>query len=236
LRREVLLATAFVLTSCASTLAQFVHPDLKSGKTRVHSILLMPVQVQLNRVGMKGPEPMMEESLDTERAFVPLIVNILQGLGYKVDPEALAAAALQSDTELRYTVDELQKRFDNELARMNEKAKDVRKGRFSLGDEVANLPPGDGVDALLFVRISGQILTGKRKAFDLLVPGYGAFDLAFIRFGLVDAKTGAVLYFARPSVRGNIADDPDKADNAIRKSFENLAKVSPGAAKVEAQK
>jgi hypothetical protein len=235
-RRDVLLTTIFVLACCASTPAQFVNPDLKSGKTHVQSILLMPVQVQLNRVGMKGPEPMMEESLDTERAFVPLIVNILQGFGYKVDSEALAGAVLQKDTELRYTVDELQKRFDKELARMNEKAKDVRKGRFSLGDEVANLPPGDGVDALLFVRIRGQILTNKRKAFDVLVPSYGAFDLAFIRFGFVDTKTGDVLYFARPSVVGNIADDPDKAEKGIKKSLGNLCKVSPGRAKVEAQK
>jgi hypothetical protein len=227
MRRSVLFVAAVILLSSASLLAQFEHPDLKSGKVKVHSLLLMPVQVSLNKVGMKGSEPMMEESRQTEQALSPVIVNVLQELGYKLDQKSLSSDALEKDSDLRYTVDDLQKKFDSELTQMNKKAKDVRKGRFTLGDEVTKLPAGEGVDALLFVRATGQILTGNRKAFGALVAG-GAYDTAFMRFGVVDAKSGDVLYFAEPAVLKNIAKDPDKTRGAVRKSFKNFVKASPG--------
>lgn len=121
----------FCLMACASSFAQFASPDLKSGKKHVHTILLMPVQVTLTRVSMKGAEPMMEESRQTEQDLRPVIAGVLQELGYKLDQDSLGPAVLAQDSDLRYTVDDLQKRFDVELERMNHKAKDVRKGRFS---------------------------------------------------------------------------------------------------------
>ena len=51
--------------------------------------------------------------------------------------------------------------------------------------------------------------------------------MVFMRFGVVDAKTGDVLYFARPVVLRNIADDSDKESNAIRKSFKNFVLANP---------
>jgi hypothetical protein len=227
MKRLVSIVAALVLLCCAGALAQFEHPDLKSGKKRVQSLLLMPVQVQLTRRSMKGSEPMMEESRQTEQALTPVVVNVLAQLGYKVDQNSLSPDVLGKDTDLRYTVDDLQKKFDDELARMNKKAKDVRKGRFTLGDEVAKLPAGEGVDALLFVRAHGQVLTGGKKAFGALVTG-GIYDTAFMHFGVVDSKTGDVLYFARPVALRNIAKDADKTSGVVKKSFKNFAKASPG--------
>jgi hypothetical protein len=226
MRRFISLASALVLLCCAASLAQFEHPDLKSGKKRVQSILLMPVQAQLTKLGMKGSEPMMEESRQTEQALTPVIVTVLEQLGYKLDQNTLSPAVLEKDADLRYTVDDLQKKFDDELERMNRKAKDVRKGRFTLGDEVAKLPVGETVDALLFVRASGQVLTGGKKAFGLLIAG-PASDFATMRFGVVDARNGDVLYFARPTVLRNIAKDSEKTAGNVKKGFKNFVKVSP---------
>lgn len=214
--------------------AQFEHPDLKSGKKQVHSMLLLPVQVEITKVGMKGSEPMMEESRQTEQALTPVIVNVLQGMGYKVDSKSLAPTVLAEDPDLRYTVDDLQKRFDNELKEMDRKSKDVRKGRFTLGDEVVKLPAGEGVDALLFVRATGEVLTGGKKAFGLLVAG-PANDAVNMHFGVVDAKTGDVLYFAKPIMLKNVAKDSEQTAGGVKKSFKNFAKASPaGAAPVQA--
>jgi hypothetical protein len=226
MKRPVSIVASLVLFCSANSLAQFEHPDLKSGKKHVQSLLFMPVQVQLTRVSMKGSEPMMEESRQTEKALSPVIANVLQQLGYKLDQDSLSPAVLEKDPDLRYTVDDLQKKFDEELQQMNRKAKDVRKGRFTLGDEVTKLPAGEGVDALLFVRANGQVLTGGKKAFGALVTG-GVYDTAFMRFGVVDAKTGDVLYFARPVVLRNIAKDSEKTSGAVKKSFKNFAKASP---------
>ncbi len=225
---RVLLATVTLLLSSSSLFAQFEHPDLKSGKKRVLSLVVMPVQVQLTRLSMKGSEPMMEESRQTEQDLTQVVAGVLQELGYKLDQTSLAPAALEKDAELRYTVDDLQKQFDAELERMSHKAKDVRKGRFTLGDSVANLSAGEASDALLFVRAKAQVLTSGKKTFGLLVPGVSTkFDTAFMRFGVVDAKTGDVLYFARPVVLRNIVKDSEKTSGAIKKSFRNFALASP---------
>ena len=229
MRLNVLLVTALVLLSGAPALAQFEHPDLKSHKKQVQSLLFMPAQVKITKVGMKGAEPMMEESRQTEVALSSVIGNVLQQLGYTVDQKSLAPAVLQKDSDLRYTVDDLQKKFDDELQRMNRKAKDVRKGRFTLGDEVTKLPAGEGVDALLFVRAEGQVLTGGKKAFGVLVTG-AVNDTAMMHFGVVDAKTGDVLYFAKPVALRNIAKDSEKTSGVVKKSFKNFAKSSPPAA------
>ncbi len=228
MRLKLSVMAALILLCSVKALAQFEHPDLKSHKKQVHSLLFMPAQVKLTKVGMKGAEPMMEESRQTEVALSSVIGNVLQQLGYKVDQESLAPPVLQKDSDLRYTVDDLQKKFDDELQRMNRKAKDVRKGRFTLGDEVAKLPAGEGVDALLFVRAEGQVLTGGKKAFGFLVTG-AVNDMAMMHFGVVDAKTGDVLYFARPVALRNIAKDSEKTAGVVKKSFKNFAKSSPPA-------
>jgi hypothetical protein len=228
MRLKVSVVAVLIVLYSVQALAQFEHPDLKSHKKQVQSLLYMPAQVKLTKVGMKGAEPMMEESRQTEVSLSSVIVKVLQQLGYKVDQEALAPAVLQKDSDLRYTVDDLQKKFDDELQRMNRKAKDVRKGRFTLGDEVTKLPAGEGVDALLFVRAEGQVLTGGKKAFGYLVAGSKS-DVAMMHFGVVDAKTGDVLYFARPVALRNIAKDSEKTAGVVKKSFKNFAKSSPPA-------
>ena len=225
MRRLLAIVVAILLCSVCA-LSQFEHPDLKSGKVRVHSLLLMPVQVKLNKQGMKGSEPMMEESRETEHALTPVVINALQELGYKLDQKSLSDEVLAKDPDLRYTVDDLQKKFDSELEQMHRKAKDVRKGRFTLGDEVTKLPV-EGSDALLFVRVEGQVLTGGKKAFGALVTG-GIYDSTFMHFGVVDAKSGDVLYFAQPMVLKNVSKDPEKTSGAVKKSFKNFAKASPG--------
>jgi hypothetical protein len=231
MRLKVSVVAALVLLYSVQALAQFEHPDLKSGKKQVHSLLFMPAQVKLTKVGMKGGEPMMEESRQTEVALSSVIVRVLQDLGYKVDQEGLAPAVLQKDSDLRYTVDDLQKKFDDELQLMNRKSKDVRKGRFTLGDEVTKLPAGEGVDALLFVRAEGEVLTGGKKAFGILVTG-PVNDAVMMHFGVVDAKNGDVLYFAKPVALRNIAKDAQKTAGVVKKSFKNFAKASPGAGTV----
>ena len=234
MKAKTLVVILLFLVCTNVALAQFEHPDLKSGKKQVHSMVLMPVQVEITKVGMKGAEPMMDESRQTEQALTPVIGTVLHNLGYKLDMESLSREALEKDSDLRYTVDDLQKKFDEELKQMNRKSKDVRKGRFTLGDEVAKLSAGEKVDALLFVRAEGEVLTGGKKAFGWLVTG-AAFDSVMMHFGVVDAKTGDVLYFAKPIALKNISKKTEETAGMVKKSFKNFVKASPaGAAPTEA--
>lgn len=168
-----LLALVFLVCAAHSALAQFEHPDLKSGKKQVSSIVVMPVQAEITKVGMKGPEPMEAESRQVEKSLAPILSEVLRKLGCTVQDTAFTSDAFEKDVELRYTVNDLQKQFDAVLGQMTKKSKDVRKGRFTIGDSVAKLPSGADSDALLFVRATGQVLTGGKKAFGWLVTGQG---------------------------------------------------------------
>jgi hypothetical protein len=227
-----LLALVFVVAVATCASAQFEHPDLKSGKKQVASIVLMPVQAQITKVGMKGGEPMEAESRQVEKSLAPVVAEVLRKLGCTVQDTAFAPEAFEKDAELRYTVDDLQKQFDSVLGQMTRKSKDVRKGRFTIGDSVAKLPAAADFDALLFVRATGQVLTGGKKAFGWLVTGQ-VWDVVQMQIGLVDAKTGDVLYFAKPVMLKNLAKDPAQSRSGIEKSFKNFVKANkPAAQKV----
>ncbi|HWR15116.1 MAG TPA: hypothetical protein VN577_09815 [Terriglobales bacterium] len=220
---------AFVLTLlftfCLGAEAQFEHPDLKSGKKHIQKLVLMPIQAEISRVSMKGPEPMMEESRKAEKDLTPVVMASLKDLKCEINDTALAPEVLKDDAELRYVVDDLQKKYDATMEPMIKKSKDVRKGRFTMGDIVTKLPAGEGADALVFVRASAQVLTGGKKAFGWIVGGQ-AFDVMQILVGVVDAKNGDVLYFAKPVMLKNLAKDPADAKSGIDKSFKNFAKAN----------
>lgn len=219
-----ILFTAFLLFAVAAC-AQFEHPDFKSGKKHINSVVVMPVQAEISRLSMKGPEPMVEESRRVEKELTPVITEVLTKLGCKVNETAASPEVLAEDPELKYVIDDLQKQFDVTMEQMVRKSKDVRKGRFSLGDSVTKLPAGENVDAILFVRAAGQVLTGGKKAFGMFIGG-PAYDTVAINVGVVDSKTGDVLYFAKPFMLKNLAKDPKQAQSGLQKSFKNFGKAN----------
>lgn len=193
MQKRVLFAALICATSL---LAQSVQPDVKSGKRRIGSLVLMPVQVRLTKLGMKGPEAMTEESQNTEIPLGLEIAAALRASGYTLDQATFSHQALAKDNDLRDTVDDLQKRFDRELQQIERKSKDVKKGRFSIGDEVAKLPLDNDPASLLFVRANGTVLTESKKTFGTFIAGPGQ-DRGSIELVIVDAKNGDVLYFAK---------------------------------------
>jgi TonB family protein len=217
-----------ILACVVSLAAQVEHGDLKSGKKRVRLIVLAPIQITLTKMSMMGPEPMMDEARNMELPLTLEIEAAMQDLGYTLDVETLSHEALAKDADIRYGVDDLQKKFDAELPLIHRKSKGVRKGRFSLGDEVAKLPLNDQVDALLFVRAHGQVLTENKKAFGTFVAGSRS-EFAVMDFGLVDARTGDVLYFARSEVEASLVNDPEDVAAGIARAFADLPRASPAA-------
>ena len=220
------VVAAAVLLCAVCSLAQSQHPDLKSGKKQLHSVALMPIQVRLTKLGLKGPEPMVAESRETELPLALEIRAVLRELGYNLDRGSLSQPMLEKDADLHYAVDDLQKRFDTELPQMRRKSKGVRKGRFTIGEQVANLPLSNDDDALLFVQVKGQVLTNNKQAFGFFVAG-PLKDVTFMDFGIVDAKTGDVLYFAKSMMLADITRDSEETAATIKRAFRDLPKASP---------
>ena len=218
------LRVFIVILGATSIVAQSAHRDLKKGARHLRELVLVPPQITLTRVSLKGSEPMNTESRELE---VPLILEIdaaLRNLGYAVDYKTFSRPAMSSDADLRYTVDNLQKKFDTDLPILEKKSKGVRKGRFTLGDEVARLPLGDEVNALLFVRARGKVLTPNKKAFGTVVAG-PSDDALVMDLALVDAKSGEVLYFAKTKSSSALGQDCEEIARTIEKAFQELPRA-----------
>lgn len=224
--RRILITAVIV---CLSTVvwAQFEHPDLKSGKLTIKNVIILPPSVKITKNGVKSNEEMIEESHQIEDALPPLIGAVLQERQCMVDDKPLAPSALAGDPDLKYAVADLQKRFDEIFPQLLKKPKDVRKGRFTLGDEVAKLNPGGSVDALVFVRGFGSVTTGGKFLLSA-VAGYAQYSGTTYYITLVDARNGSVLYHGVASQGGNPAKNPNGSKKSIEKSFKNFPEGKKG--------
>ena len=103
------------------------------------------------------------------------------------------------------------------------KRSDVKKGRFSMGDEVLNLNLEKGADAIVFIRGEGKKLTGGKTAFTLLVGGAPAY--LRLQIGIVDARNGEVLLYTDPIFPGDPTTAVDRLRKALEKGFKKLPEV-----------
>jgi hypothetical protein len=204
--------------------AQFEHPDLKSGKAVVKNVVIVPPNVKFVKSGVKSVEEMTEVSRDLENALPPMISEALIKKHCDVNDKAFAGEALEKDPDLKYAVADLQKRFDEVLPQLQKKPKDVRKGRFTLGEDVAKLNPGGTADALIFVRGFGQTVTGG-KAF-LSAMAHTPIPSGLIYYiAVVDAHRGNVLYYGVANGLGGSAwgvKTSKGAGKSLEKFFKNF--------------
>jgi len=201
--------------------SQFEHPDLKSGKAVVKTLVILPPNVRFVKNGVKSVEEMPEVSRDLENALPPLITEALNQKHYEVNDKAFSSDALEKDSDLKYAVADLQKRFDEVLPQMQRKPKDVRKGRFTLGDEVAKLNPGGTADAMIFVRGFGQTVTGGKSFLSAMAHNY-TYSGMFYHIAVVDAHTGNVLYYGVAGGLGSHLVKTPSAGKSMEKFFKNF--------------
>jgi hypothetical protein len=211
----------WLVTAAPSLYAQFEHPDLKAGKKTIHNVLILPAHVNVVKSGMKGNETLVEESRGVESALPQLIASALASKGCNVLPNTFSDETLNDNPDLKYALADLQGRFDKLEEQLGRKPKDVRTGRFTLGDDVANFSAGAQADALVFVRGQGVVSTSGKKVFGA-VTGMGAATVVGFSIAIVDAQSGAVLYFAEPNAWGDFVSKPDRMKKAIEKSFNDF--------------
>jgi hypothetical protein len=219
------LLAAILLIAPHQTRAQYLHPRVSAKQTSIRNVVIVPARVEVVRQSMKGPESMAAESDLLSRRVTQLITEALQAKQIKASITVPGAG--EADTQKKYALSDLQARYDALLPRMMKKPKDVKKGRFSLGDEVLNLNLDQSTDAIIFVRGQGQKLTSGKKAFSLLTF---SLDLPYLLLtvGIVDAHTGEVLVFATPLAVTDVTSPNEKPlRQAIEKSFKKLPVAAP---------
>jgi hypothetical protein len=166
---------------------------------------------------MKGPEGMAAESDDLSARVQTMIAEVLS----KQKHVTTLPATADADPQQKYNVADFQTKFDELLPKIMKKRDDVKKGRFSMGDEVLNLNLEKSADAVVFIRGQGKKLSSGKTAFTMLVGGTPAY--LRLQIGIVDARNGEVLLYTDPVLLG----DPTTAIDRLRKALEKGLKKLP---------
>lgn len=224
--RKVRIATLvgivalLVATSPLVVRAQFLHPKISSKESTIRNVVILPAKVNVVRDSMKGPEGMAAESEDLRARVEKTVAEVLANKKHVTTVSGPASSSGERDAQARYTVADIQAKFDDLLPKVMKKRSDVKKGRFSMGDEVLNLNLDKSADAIIFIRGQGQKLTSGKKAFTLLVGGMPAF--LKLQIGIVDARNGEVLLYTDPILVGDPTTAVDRLRKALEKGFKKL--------------
>jgi hypothetical protein len=204
--------------------AQFLHPKIKSKETTIRTVVVLPAKVNVVRDSMKGPEGMAAESDELSARVVQMVAEVLSKQKQVTTVPPSATGSAEPDTEQKYNVADFQTKFDELLPKIMKKRSDVKKGRFSMGDEVLNLNLAKSADAVVFIRGEGKKLTGGKTAFTLLVGGVPAY--LRLQIGVVDTRNGDVLIYTDPIFPGDPTTAVDRLRKALEKSFKKLPAVT----------
>ena len=224
--RSMMFALVVVLTVSGShqVRAQYLHPKIQSKETTIRRVVVLPAKVNVVRDSMKGPEGMAAESDELSARVESMVAEVLSKKKNVTTVPPAEPSSAEADSQQKYNVADFQSKFDDLLPKIMKKRSDVKKGRFSMGDEVLNLNLEKGADAVVFIRGSGTKLSGGKTAFRLLVGGTPAY--LQLQIGIIDARNGEVLLYTDPIFRGDPTTAVDRLRKALEKGFKKLPEVA----------
>ncbi len=205
--------------------AQYLHPKIVEKKVQIRKAVILPAKVEITKESAKGSEMMVAESEQISVQVSDALAKSLEQKQINVVKGSFDAAATATTDGRKYTLADIQGRYDSLLPKLIKKSGDVKKGRFSLGDEVMLLNIEEGVDVVVFIRGTGRVFTKGKTAFSLLNIFSFDFPFAQITIGIVDARSGEVLAFTKPLSASKILSNPKELAKLITKSL----KKSPAA-------
>lgn len=226
-----ILCCVLAHSQAAEIKAQYLNPKLtdKSQKRlTIRSAAILPAKVEITKESAKGSEMMVAESAEISTAVLEAVSQTLQQQKkMNVVPNSFEPAAM--DETRKYTLADIQARYDALLPKLVNKSKDVKKARFTLGDEVMLLNVHKDADVLVFIRGMGRVFTKGKTAFSLVNIFSLDFPFTVITVGLVDARSGEVLAFTKPLTTSGVLKNKKSLAKMIEKSLKKLPAVEPEA-------
>lgn len=220
--RTAVIAAAVMITAAVWPLAaraQFLHPKIAKKETTIRKVVVMPAKVDIVRDSMKGPEGMAAESEAVSERISKMVSDALSNKQVTTLSGPVSVTG-EGDAQQKYTVADIQSRYDDLLPKIMKKRSDVKKARFTMGDEVLNLNLDKNADAIVFIRGKGQKQTSGKTAFRLFVGGMPAY--LQVNIAIVDARTGEVLLYTDGLITGDPTANEGSLRNAITKSLKKL--------------
>src|SRR5687767_7855070 len=224
--RTAVIAAAVMITAAvlpSDARAQFLHPKIAKKETTIRNVVVLPAKVEIVRDSMKGPEGMAAESEAVSERVAKMVSDALSNKQVTTLSGPVSVTG-EGDAQQKYTVADIQSRYDDLLPKIMKKRSDVKKARFTMGDEVLNLNLDKNADAIVFIRGKGQKQTSGKTAFRLLVGGVPAYLM--VNIAIVDARTGEVLLYTDGVITGDPTANEGSLRHAINKSLKKLPGVS----------
>ena len=217
----------FILLCCmmvhVHARAQYLNPKLTEKKVTIRNAIILPAKVEITKESAKGSEMMVAESEQISTGVAEAVSQALQGKKIAVAPDSFDQATM--DDGRKYTLADIQARYDALLPKLVDKSKDVKKARFTLGDEVMLLNVHKDADVLVFIRGTGRVFTKGKTAFSLINIFSFDFPFTVITVGFVDARSGEVLAFTKPLSGSKVLKDKKSLAKMIEKSLKKLPDV-----------
>ncbi len=144
-------------------------------------MVLIPPRAEVTKKKVTSTEQMIEEGAVLEDATSLVLKEQLGALGYTI--RVLTIDEVNTDPELQLMVRNFNERYDADLAQVVKKPKDIRKRRFSFGDEARILAARLEAEAIIVGRISASGATGGQKTMAFLLggsSGHAALNLSIV--------------------------------------------------------
>ena len=215
----VILCCMFLHYHAAKVEAQYLHPKIVEKKVTIRSAVILPAKVEIMKESAKGSEMMVAQSADISKGVMEAVDQALKEKKISVVANSFDPSAL--DDSRKYQLADIQTRYDALLPKLLKKSKDVKKARFTLGDEVMLLNVHKDADVIVFIRGQGRVFTKGKTAFSILSFSLD-FPLATITVGFVDARSGEVLAFTKPMNSSGVLKNKKSLNKMIQKSLKKL--------------
>lgn len=218
--RFVFVVLCCVFVNYGAVEAQYLHPKVVEKKVTIRSAVILPAKVEIVKESAKGQEMMVAESANISGSVTEAVNETLQKKKITVAPNPFEASAM--DETRKYTLADIQTRYDALLPKLVNKSKDIKKARFTLGDEVMLLNVHKDADVLVFIRGQGRMFTKGKTAFSIINIFNFDFPFAQITVGVVDAHSGEVLAFTKPMSASSVLKDKKALNKMVEKSLKKL--------------
>lgn len=161
--------------------AEYMTPEFARAEFRPKTMVLIPPRAEVTKKKVTSTEQMIEEGAVLEDATSLVLKEQLGALGYTI--RVLTIDEVNTDPELQLMVRNFNERYDADLAQVVKKPKDIRKRRFSFGDEARILAARLEAEAIIVGRISASGATGGQKTMAFLLggsSGHAALNLSIV--------------------------------------------------------
>ena len=196
--------------------AEYMTPEFARAEFRPETMVLIPPRAEVTKKKVTSTEQMIEEGAVLEDATSLVLKEQLGALGYTV--RVLTVGEVNADPALQLMVRNFNERYDADLVQVVKKPKDIRKRRFSFGDEARILAARLEAEAIVVGRISASGATGGQKTMAFIFGGSSGH--AALNLGIVAGDNGDLEGFFTYVDRGM---SPEKI---ALEPVETMAKVS----------